>query len=54
MKLYMPFETLPPPENLPANSTRRLSRLDLQRAVADLKKFIESRLEADLNLVRVS
>lgn len=51
---YMPTYVLPPPENLPASSTHRLSRLDIQRAITDAKRFIEARLEKDLNLVRVS
>jgi aspartate--ammonia ligase len=49
---YMPDKVLPPVENREANSTHRLSRLDIQRASNDIKKFIEHRLEQDLNLVK--
>jgi hypothetical protein len=51
---YMPPELLPSMENRPAISTQRLSRMDMQRAMADVKRFIEDRLEQDLNLIRVS
>lgn len=50
---YMPPGVLPPGENLAANSTHRLSRLDLQRAIHDVKRFVEGRLESDLHLVKV-
>jgi hypothetical protein len=50
---YMPEEILPPERNREANSTHRLSRLELQRAMTDIKRFVESRLESDLNLVKV-
>jgi hypothetical protein len=50
---YMPPEILPPGENLAANSTRRLSRIDVQRAIQDVKRFVEGRLETDLHLVKV-
>jgi hypothetical protein len=50
---YMPPEILPPGENLAANSTHRLSRLDVQRAIHDVKRFVEGRLESDLHLVKV-
>ena len=50
---YMPDSVLPPERNREANSTHRLSRLDLQRAMTDVKRFVESRLESDLNLVKV-
>lgn len=50
---YMPVELLPPPENLPASSTRRLSRIEMQKAITDVKRFIEARLESDLHLIRV-
>jgi aspartate--ammonia ligase len=49
---YMPPETLPPERNREANSTRRLSRLEIQKAITDVKRFIEGRLESDLNLVK--
>lgn len=49
---YMPPELLPPPENRAANATHRLSRLELQRAMTDIKRFVEARLESDLNLVQ--
>lgn len=49
---YMPDKVLPPVENREANSTQRLSRLDIQRASNDIKRFIEARLESDLNLVK--
>lgn len=49
---YMPDEILPPEYNREANSTHRLSRLDIQRAINDIKKFVEGRLESDLNLVK--
>jgi hypothetical protein len=51
---YMPEEILPPEYNREANSTHRLSRLELQRAMTDVKRFVESRLESDLGLVKVS
>jgi hypothetical protein len=50
---YMPPEVLPPARNFKANSTHRLSRKDLQRAMTDVKRFVESRLESDLNLIKV-
>jgi len=50
---YMPDELLPPVRNRDAVSTRRLSRLDVQRATTDVKRFVEARLESDLNLVKV-
>jgi hypothetical protein len=52
-KEYMPVEVLPPERNREANSTHRLSRLDLQRALTDMKRFVEARLESDFNLVKV-
>ena len=51
---YLPSKILPPPENLEANSTHRLSRMEIQKAITDVKRFVEARLESDLNLVRVS
>ena len=53
MKAYMPPELLPPPRNREANATHRLSRLQLQQAIADVKRFVEDRLEKDLHVVRV-
>jgi len=51
--LYMPETVLPPKRNLVANSTHRLSRLDVQRAMTDIKRFVEARLESDLKVVKV-
>jgi hypothetical protein len=51
---YMPPALLPPIEYRPAISTQRLSRMDMQRAIADVKRFMENRLEQDLNLIPVS
>ena len=51
--LYMPDSVLPPPHNREANSTHRLSRLDIQRAIQDVKRFVEARLESDLKVVKV-
>jgi len=50
---YMPDELFPKAENRPAISTKRLSRLDVQRASNDVKRFCEDRLENDFNLVKV-
>ena len=47
---YMPMELLPPKENWEANSTKRLSRVEMQKAIAKVKRFVERRLETDLNL----
>jgi len=52
--MYMPDKLLPPVQNREAISTQRLSRLDLQRAMTDVKRFVEARFESDLNLVKVS
>lgn len=49
---YMPDSILPKEYNRIANSTHRLSRLDIQRAMTDIKRFVEARLESDLNLVK--
>mmetsp|Transcript_8107 Transcript_8107/g.17539 ORF Transcript_8107/g.17539 Transcript_8107/m.17539 type:complete len:413 (-) Transcript_8107:189-1427(-) len=49
---YMPDKLLPPKQNRCANSTHRLSRLDIQRASTDVKRFVEARLESDFNLVK--
>ena len=51
---YMPESVLPPPRNRDANATHRLSRLDIQRAIQDVKRFVEARLESDLNVIKVS
>jgi aspartate--ammonia ligase len=51
-KCYMPEEKLPPKRNREANSTHRFSRMDLQRAITDVKRFVESRLESDLKVVK--
>ena len=50
----MPEKLLPPERNRQANSTHRLSRLDVQRASTDIKRFVEARLETDFNLVKAS
>ena len=52
--LYMPTKVLPSPENLQASSTRRLSRIEVQKAITDVKRFVEARLESDFHLIRVS
>ena len=52
-EMYMPDSLLPPMINRPANSTHRLSRMDIQRASTAVKRFIEHRLESDLGLVKV-
>lgn len=49
----MPMEILPPKENWEANSTRRLSRVDVQKASNKIKRFVEMRLESDLNVFEV-
>ena len=51
--IYMPMDLLPPKENWEANSTKRLSRIELQKAMTKLKRFVESRLESDLNVFEV-
>jgi hypothetical protein len=38
---YLPEEILPPEHNREANSTHRLSRLELQRTMTDTKRFVE-------------
>ena len=50
--LYMDPSKLPSKESLTANSTHRLSRLDRQKAMNDIKRFVENRLEQDLNVVK--
>jgi hypothetical protein len=54
LETYMPPDVLPPKRNRNANSTHRLSRLDIQQAMTDVKRFVEARLESDLGLVKVS
>jgi hypothetical protein len=49
----MPPEKLPPERNRVANSTHRLSRLEIQKAINDVKRFVEERLENDLHLIKV-
>ena len=53
-ELYMPESVLPPSRNRDANSTHRLSRLRVQRAINDVKRFVEARLESDLKVVKAS
>ena len=53
LSTYMPEKKLPPKRNRVANSTKRLSRMDMQRAMTDVKRFVEERLEEDLHLVKV-
>ena len=50
---YMPKKLLPPIENLMASSTHRLSRMERIHAINDVKRFVESRLESDLNVSKV-
>jgi len=49
---YMNPAILPPKRNRDANSTHRLSRLDIQKAINDVKRFVEKRLEEDLHLTK--
>ncbi len=49
---YMPKEKLPSQQNREANSTHRFTRLELQVAITDIKRFVESRLEKDLNIIK--
>lgn len=51
--MYMDPSLLPPKANLVANSTHRLSRLQLQQATQDIRRFVESRLESDFHLLKV-
>jgi hypothetical protein len=51
--LYMPEEILPPPRNREANSTQRLTRREVQLASTMVKRFVERRLETDLNVFEV-
>jgi hypothetical protein len=53
-KTYMRPSMLPPERNRRANSTHRLSRLEVQRAINDVKRFMEDRLATDLHLTKVS
>ena len=50
---YMPVALLPPERNRVANSTHRLTRLQIQKAINDIKRFVASRLESDLHLTKV-
>lgn len=50
---YMPMDLLPPKENWEANSTHRLSRIEMQKAMTKVRRFVERRLEADLNVFEV-
>ena len=54
MSTYMPIDLLPPRQNWEANSTRRLSRIEMQKAISKVKRFVERRLESDLNVFEVS
>ena len=51
---YMSPSLLPPVYNREAIASHRLSPMDTQRAIVDVKKFVENRLETDLNLIKVS
>ena len=51
---YMNPAALPPERNRDANSTHRLSRLQIQKAINDIKRFVEHRLEDDMNLTKVN
>ena len=51
---YMPSSLFPPIYNRAAIASHRLSPVDIQRAIVDVKKFVENRLEMDLNLIKVS
>ena len=50
---YMPAELLPPEYNRPAIASHRLSRIQIQKAIVDVKKFVENRFETNLNLIKV-
>lgn len=54
VSLYMPSDLFPPERNRVANATHRLSRLEMQRAMTDIKRFVEHRLEEDLHLTKHS
>ena len=51
---YMPDSLLPPPRNRAAIASNRLSPMEIQRAIVDVKRFVENRLETDLNLIKAS
>lgn len=51
---YMNPAALPPERNRDANSTHRLSRLQIQKAINDIKRFVEHRLEDDMKLTKVN
>lgn len=53
-KEYMPRSLLPDRDAIMASSTNRLSRIELQKAITDVKRFVEARLESDLNVFKVS
>jgi len=50
---YMPDSLFPPLYNRPAIASHRLSRMEIQKAIVDVKKFVENRLESDLNVIKV-
>ena len=50
---YMPRSLLPSKETILASSTNRLTRIELQKAIQDVKRFVESRFESDLNVFKV-
>ena len=51
---YMPRSLLPSKETIMASSTNRLSRMELQKAIQDVKRFVETRFESDLNVFKVN
>jgi len=51
-KTYMPEAVLPPKENRVANSTQRLTPLEIQKASTEIKRFMEQRFEQDLKLTK--
>ena len=51
---YMPRSLLPSKETILASSTNRLTRMELQKAIQDVKRFVESRFESDLNVFKVN
>jgi hypothetical protein len=53
-RTHMRPSMLPPERNRRASSTHRLSRLEVQRAINDVKRFMEDRLATDLHLTKVS
>ena len=50
---YMPRSLLPSKETIMASSTNRLTRIELQKAIQDVKRFVETRFESDLNVFKV-